>query len=233
MNRLAGCEVILVDTPGRSPRNAEHNTAWMKLLNEIRPDEVHLVIPAPMRLEARPRRAGGVRRGRRDESPASRSSTKCRPTPASPIRDRDEAQDALGDGRPGDPPRPAPCASPASGLAGQQRGHARAHPDLGMTNQLDSLRRFVGTRMPAHDFGGSERVLLVGSGKGGVGTSTIAALHRGDGGRRRARRPGRRCGREPRHAPDAVRGGAGLLAGGSEGWRSEARGPARTAGIMV
>lgn len=45
-----------------------------------------------------------------------------------------------------------------------------------MTNQLDSLRRFVGTRMPAHDFGGSERVLLVGSGKGGVGTSTIAAL---------------------------------------------------------
>ncbi len=51
MSRLAKCDVILVDTPGRSPRNAEHNTAWMTLLNEIRPDEVHLVIPAPMRLE--------------------------------------------------------------------------------------------------------------------------------------------------------------------------------------
>ena len=45
-----------------------------------------------------------------------------------------------------------------------------------MTNQLDSLRRYVANRPTAHDFGGSERVLLVGSGKGGVGTSTIAAL---------------------------------------------------------
>lgn len=49
MQRLATCDVVLVDTPGRSPKNAEHNAAWMSLLNEIRPDEVHLVIPAPMR----------------------------------------------------------------------------------------------------------------------------------------------------------------------------------------
>lgn len=45
-----------------------------------------------------------------------------------------------------------------------------------MTNQLDSLRRYVASRPPEFDFRGSERVLLVGSGKGGVGTSTIASL---------------------------------------------------------
>ena len=51
MERLSGCDVILVDSPGRSPRHAEHNAAWMRLLGEISPDEVHLVIPAPLRLD--------------------------------------------------------------------------------------------------------------------------------------------------------------------------------------
>lgn len=51
MERLASCDVILVDTPGRSPKNTAHNAAWMSLLNEIRADEVHLVIPAPIRLD--------------------------------------------------------------------------------------------------------------------------------------------------------------------------------------
>ncbi len=45
-----------------------------------------------------------------------------------------------------------------------------------MTTQLDSLRHYVGNHAAPHDFEGPERVLLVGSGKGGVGTSTVAAL---------------------------------------------------------
>jgi flagellar biosynthesis protein FlhF len=49
--RLSRCDVILVDSPGRSPRHAAHNAAWMDLLKTIRHDEVHLVVPAPLRLE--------------------------------------------------------------------------------------------------------------------------------------------------------------------------------------
>ncbi|MEX2584033.1 MAG: hypothetical protein WD766_12200 [Gemmatimonadota bacterium] len=52
LDRLAGCDVVLVDSPGRSPRHPEHNTAWMELLGSIGPDEVHLVVPASMRLDA-------------------------------------------------------------------------------------------------------------------------------------------------------------------------------------
>lgn len=52
MQRLSNCDVVLIDTPGRSPRHPEHNRAWMELLGAIGPDEIHLVIPAPMRLDA-------------------------------------------------------------------------------------------------------------------------------------------------------------------------------------
>jgi flagellar biosynthesis protein FlhF len=51
MARLAGCDVVLVDTPGRSPRSPERNAAWMEMLRAAAPDEVHLVVPAPLRLE--------------------------------------------------------------------------------------------------------------------------------------------------------------------------------------
>lgn len=50
MNRLGkSCDVVLVDTPGRSPGNAELNQRWRALLDVIAPDEVHLVIPASLR----------------------------------------------------------------------------------------------------------------------------------------------------------------------------------------
>lgn len=52
MERLERCDVVLVDSPGRSPRHPEHNRAWTELLGKIAPDEIHLVIPAPMRLDA-------------------------------------------------------------------------------------------------------------------------------------------------------------------------------------
>jgi flagellar biosynthesis protein FlhF len=48
--RLADVEVILVDTPGRTPDPAAV-PAWHTLLRRIGPDEVHLVIPGGVRLE--------------------------------------------------------------------------------------------------------------------------------------------------------------------------------------
>jgi flagellar biosynthesis protein FlhF len=52
LDRLSHCDVVLVDSPGRSPRHEEHNATWMRLLEALSPDEVHLVIPASMRVEA-------------------------------------------------------------------------------------------------------------------------------------------------------------------------------------
>ena len=49
MRRLASCEVVLIDTPGRSPRAEQLNSEWGALLAEARPDEVHLVLPAILR----------------------------------------------------------------------------------------------------------------------------------------------------------------------------------------
>jgi flagellar biosynthesis protein FlhF len=49
MRRLAACDVVLVDTPGRSPRADRFNVEWGAMLAEARPDEVHLVLPAVLR----------------------------------------------------------------------------------------------------------------------------------------------------------------------------------------
>jgi len=47
--RLAKCDVIIVDTPGRGPKSDA--TAFRAMLNRLDPDETHLVIPASMRLD--------------------------------------------------------------------------------------------------------------------------------------------------------------------------------------
>jgi flagellar biosynthesis protein FlhF len=52
MKRLsAQCDVIIVDTPGRSPNSAELTERWRSLLDAIGPDEVHLVLPASLRAD--------------------------------------------------------------------------------------------------------------------------------------------------------------------------------------
>ena len=52
MKRLSGtCDVIIVDTPGRSPASAELTERWRSLLDTIAPDEVHLVVPATLRAD--------------------------------------------------------------------------------------------------------------------------------------------------------------------------------------
>lgn len=49
--RLRDCDVIIVDTPGRSPAAADTTDRWRSLLDALTPDEVHLVLPATMRLD--------------------------------------------------------------------------------------------------------------------------------------------------------------------------------------
>lgn len=52
MKRLSQtCDVLIVDTPGRSPASAEFTERWRSLLDTIAPDEVHLVLPASLRAD--------------------------------------------------------------------------------------------------------------------------------------------------------------------------------------
>ncbi len=54
MKRLDDRDVVIVDTPGRSPRARDANAQWQSLLRALAPDEVHLVLPASMRPDAVP-----------------------------------------------------------------------------------------------------------------------------------------------------------------------------------
>lgn len=45
------CDVIIIDTPGRSPASAELTERWRSLLDALAPDEVHLVLPASLRAD--------------------------------------------------------------------------------------------------------------------------------------------------------------------------------------
>jgi flagellar biosynthesis protein FlhF len=49
LRRLGRCDVILVDTPGRSRRNATLAAEWDEILRVLAPDEVHLAVPASLR----------------------------------------------------------------------------------------------------------------------------------------------------------------------------------------
>lgn len=51
LKRLSSCDVIIVDTPGRSPASAELTERWRSLLDALDPDEVHLVLPATLRTD--------------------------------------------------------------------------------------------------------------------------------------------------------------------------------------
>jgi flagellar biosynthesis protein FlhF len=68
MKRLASCDVIIIDTPGRSPSSFELTERWRSLLDALTPDEVHLVLPAGLRPDlaidvARSYRASKTHRG--------------------------------------------------------------------------------------------------------------------------------------------------------------------------
>jgi flagellar biosynthesis protein FlhF len=49
MTHFADLDLILVDTPGRSPKSGSRDEEWAPMLDALRPDEIHLVIPAGMR----------------------------------------------------------------------------------------------------------------------------------------------------------------------------------------
>jgi flagellar biosynthesis protein FlhF len=76
--RLSECEVILVDTPGRSPRAQHLDLAWRKLLDRLQPDEVHLVVPATLRQDL----ARGVRESFLAAEPTHLILSKCDEVPS-------------------------------------------------------------------------------------------------------------------------------------------------------
>lgn len=49
MKRLSNCDVVIIDTPGRSPQSAELTERWRSLLDALAPNETHLVLPASLR----------------------------------------------------------------------------------------------------------------------------------------------------------------------------------------
>jgi flagellar biosynthesis protein FlhF len=51
MDRLAGCDLILVDTPGTGPRERLALERVRSFLKELKPRHVHVALPASMRLE--------------------------------------------------------------------------------------------------------------------------------------------------------------------------------------
>ena len=51
VHRLQGCEVVLVDSAGRGPRQSSEVAALLRPLRGIGPLEVHLVLPAGLRPE--------------------------------------------------------------------------------------------------------------------------------------------------------------------------------------
>ncbi|MEO8199970.1 MAG: hypothetical protein ABI679_05545, partial [Gemmatimonadota bacterium] len=48
MHRLADCDVILVDTAGRGPRQIADASETLDCLRTFNPDEIHLVLPASL-----------------------------------------------------------------------------------------------------------------------------------------------------------------------------------------
>jgi flagellar biosynthesis protein FlhF len=51
MRRLDDVDVVVVDTPGRSPRSTDANEHWQSILRALSPDETHLVVSAVTRPE--------------------------------------------------------------------------------------------------------------------------------------------------------------------------------------
>jgi flagellar biosynthesis protein FlhF len=47
--RLSDVDVLLIDTPGRSPKSGAREEEWHPILHALRPDEIHLAIPAGLR----------------------------------------------------------------------------------------------------------------------------------------------------------------------------------------
>lgn len=61
LNRLADCDTILIDTPGRGLQGTT-DLEWQAALRALAPHEVHLVVPATMRAEYAARTRDRLRR---------------------------------------------------------------------------------------------------------------------------------------------------------------------------
>jgi len=47
--RLAGCDVVIVDTPGRGPKAVDQDVEWREIVGLLDAAEIHLVLPATLR----------------------------------------------------------------------------------------------------------------------------------------------------------------------------------------
>jgi flagellar biosynthesis protein FlhF len=54
LRRLERCDVVLIDTPGRSGKARDANGHWQTMLRAAAPDETHLIVPATMRPDLLP-----------------------------------------------------------------------------------------------------------------------------------------------------------------------------------
>ena len=48
---LNALDVVIIDTPGRSPKAGARDEEWWPILRALRPDEIHLVLPAGIRAD--------------------------------------------------------------------------------------------------------------------------------------------------------------------------------------
>lgn len=111
MRRLmkARCDVVIVDTPGQSPRADALAQRWSASLRTLRPDEVHLVMPATQRADlAAYTRAAATSLGvthalitKLDELPANEGLAELAAALALPVRWVGEGQDVRADLRDG------------------------------------------------------------------------------------------------------------------------------------
>jgi flagellar biosynthesis protein FlhF len=63
--QLQTMDVVLVDTPGRSPKADARDEDWWPMLRALQPDEIHFVLPAGIRADV----AAHVRSSRREMQP--------------------------------------------------------------------------------------------------------------------------------------------------------------------
>jgi flagellar biosynthesis protein FlhF len=99
--QLADCDVLLIDTPGRSPRQRHDRESTVELLRQLRPGEVHLAIaagtaPHLARAAVREHRAVGVTHlliTKRDEAPDESGAFELAVSMAIPIRWVTDGQD--------------------------------------------------------------------------------------------------------------------------------------------
>jgi flagellar biosynthesis protein FlhF len=105
LKRLSACDMIIADLPGEGPRRAGQHTMWRTVLQRLKPDETHLVIPATIRADLVPKVTAGFRQAgathtlitKLDEVPGDFLVAQLAAAVALPVRWVTDGQDVPGD----------------------------------------------------------------------------------------------------------------------------------------